>query len=180
MRRPVSILTGIAIFVLSAPWSGAYGQAGRVDTRLAAAEKYVAASDRYLHHSFLKRGMKGYGLTVMAGIKIIRFDAEIVSVVTRFGPHQDVILARLAGHKLEKTMVISGMSGSPVFMKDPKDGKFKMIGAVAYGWRAQNEPVCGIKPITMMWAAGTGRRRSASRFHLADPQRRPEASSKPP
>jgi hypothetical protein len=130
------------------------GKPPRVDTRLEAAEKHVAASDRYLHHSFLKRGMKGYGLTVMAGIKIVRFDAEIVSVVTKFGPHQDVILAQLAGHKLEKSMIIAGMSGSPVFMKDPKDGKFKMIGAVAYGWRGSNEPLCGIQPITQMLAAG--------------------------
>jgi hypothetical protein len=154
MLRPVSILTGITIFILSVPCTGARGQAKRVDTRLAAAEKHVAKSDRYLHHSFLKRGMKGYGLTVMVGTKVIRFDAEIVSVVTKWGPHLDVILAQLTGHKLEKTMIIAGMSGSPVFMKDPKDGKFKMIGAVAYGWRGSNEPLCGIQPITQMLAAG--------------------------
>jgi len=154
MPRSVTVLIAVAICMLSGFWSGAYGQAKRVDTRLVAAEKYVAKSDRYLHHSVLRRGMKGYGLTVMAGIKPIRFDAEIVSVVSKFGPHLDVILARLAGHKLEKSMIIAGMSGSPVFMKDPKDGKFKMIGAVAYGWRGQNEPICGIQPITQMLAAG--------------------------
>ena len=154
MPRLVSVIIGIAVCVLSVPCGGAYGQPPRVDTRLEAAEKFVAASDRYLHHSFLKRGMKGYGLTVMAGTKIIRFDAEIVSVVTKWGPHLDVILAQLAGHKLEKSMIIAGMSGSPVFMKDPKDGKFKMIGAVAYGWRGSNEPLCGIQPITQMLAAG--------------------------
>ncbi|MDP6636581.1 MAG: hypothetical protein QGG42_16910 [Phycisphaerae bacterium] len=154
MPRKVSVLIGIVVLVLSACWSGAQGQTKRVDTRLDAAEKFVAKSNRYLHHSALKRGMKGYGLTVMAGIKPIRFDAEIVSVVSKFGPHLDVILATLSGHKLEKTMIISGMSGSPVFMKDPKDGKFKMIGAVAYGWNGQNEPLCGIQPITQMLAAG--------------------------
>ena len=154
MPKPVSILTGIAICILSASWSAARAEPARVDTRLQAAEKHVAASDRYLHHRFLKRGMKGYGLTVMAGIKPVRFEAEIVSVVTRWGPHLDVILAQLSGHKLEKTMIVSGMSGSPVYMKDPKDGKFKMIGAVAYGWSGQNEPLCGIQPITQMLAAG--------------------------
>jgi len=154
MPRLVFVIIGIAVCVLSICRSEVCAAPKRVDTRLAAAEKYVAKSDRYLHHSFLKRGMKGYGLTVMAGTKIIRFDAEIVSVVTKFGPHLDVILAQLSGHKLEKTMIIAGMSGSPVFMKDPKDGKFKMIGAVAYGWSSQNEPLCGIQPITQMLAAG--------------------------
>jgi hypothetical protein len=154
MSRSVSILIGIAVSIVSASCGCVYGQPEQVDTRLKAAEKYVAASDRYLHHNFLKRGMKGYGLTVMAGIKPVRFEAEIVSVVSRFGPHLDVILARLKGLKLEKSMIISGMSGSPVFMKDPKDGKFKMVGAVAYGWSGQNEPLCGIQPITQMLAAG--------------------------
>jgi len=154
MPRSVFVLTGVAVFVLAAVVSAASGGAARVDTRLDAAEKYVAASDRYLHHSKLKRGMKGYGLTVMAGIKPVRFDAEIISVVTKWGPHLDVILVRLTGQRLEKSMIVAGMSGSPVFMKDPKDGKFKIIGAVAYGWRGQNEPVSGIQPITQMIAAG--------------------------
>ncbi|MCP4379024.1 MAG: hypothetical protein GY794_22975, partial [bacterium] len=154
MLRYVSILIGIAVSIMSASSGCLYGQRQQTDTRLKAAEKHVAESDRYLHHSVLKRGMKGYGLTVMAGIKPLRFDAEVVSVVGKFGPHQDVILARLKGLKLEKSMIISGMSGSPVFMKDPKDGKFKMVGAVAYGWDGQNEPLCGIQPITQMLAVG--------------------------
>lgn len=126
------------------------------DPRLAAAEKFVEQSDRYLHHSLLKRGMKGYGLTVMAGTEIQRFDVEIVSVLKKWGPHQDVILAKLSGLGLEKTGIIAGMSGSPVYMTDPRDGKSKMIGAVAYGWRFQNEPLCGIQPITQMLAVGEG------------------------
>jgi len=154
MPRLFFVIIGAAVCILSICRSEVCAAPRRVDTRLVSAEKYVAASDRYLHHSVLKRGMKGYGLTVMAGIKPVRFDAEIVSVVSRFGPHLDVILAQLSGHKLEKSMIIAGMSGSPVFMKDPKDGKFKMIGAVAYGWSSQNEPLCGIQPITQMLAAG--------------------------
>ena len=43
------------------------------------------------------------------------------------------------------------MSGSPVYMKDA-DGKFKLIGAVAYGWPGPKEPLCGIQPITQMLA----------------------------
>jgi len=98
--------------------------------------------------------MKGYGLTVLAGTEIVRFDVEIVSVMTQWGPHQDVILAKLSKHNLEKTGIIAGMSGSPCFIADPRDGKPKMIGAVAYGWSAQKEPLCGIQPITQMLAIG--------------------------
>lgn len=122
------------------------------DQALARAQSYVQKHpDKYLHHSKLRRGMKGYGLTVMAGTKIERFDAEIVSVMANWGPHQDVILAKLTGLGLEKSGIIAGMSGSPVYIQDA-DGKYKMIGAVAYGWPGPKEPLCGIQPITQMLA----------------------------
>ena len=127
---------------------------GGRDDRLDAARRFVEKSDRYLHHDKLRRGMEGYGLTVLAGSKIVRFKATIVSVLTRWGPHQDVIIAKLSGQNLEKTGIVSGMSGSPVYMRDGADGKDKLIGAIAYGWRAQKEPLCGIQPITQMLAAG--------------------------
>ncbi|MCL2700834.1 MAG: hypothetical protein FWE88_03975 [Phycisphaerae bacterium] len=122
------------------------------DVALERAKAYVDNSDRYLHHSHLKRGMKGYGKTVLAGVTIERFEVEIVSVVSHWGPHQDVILAKLSGLELEKTNVIAGMSGSPVYVVDPRDGKEKMVGAVAYGWFGQKEPLCGLQPITQMLA----------------------------
>ncbi len=122
------------------------------DPHLKAAAKFVKQSDRYMHHSKLSRGMKGYGLTVMAGTEPQKFSAEIVSVVDDWTPHQAVILARLKGLNLERSMIISGMSGSPVYMTDPDDGKTKLIGAVAYGWQFQNDPICGIQPITNMFA----------------------------
>jgi hypothetical protein len=121
------------------------------DGSLDAARKFVESSDKYMHQSKLKRGDKGYGLTVFVGTDIVKFDVEIVSVLTNWGPHQDVILAKLAGHDLEKTGIIAGMSGSPVYIHDT-DGKDKLIGAVAYGWRAQKDPLCGIQPITQMLA----------------------------
>ena len=122
-------------------------EAGK-DSRLEAARRHVEQSDRYLHHSHLARGMKGYGLTVLAGTEIVRFDVEILSVLTKWDLHQDVILARLSGQNLEKTGVIMGMSGSPVYVRH--DGKDKLIGAVAYRFFAQTEPLCGIQPITQM------------------------------
>ena len=135
------------------------------DDALLRAEAYVAKhGDRYLHHDKLKRGMTGYGLTVMAGTEIVRFDATIVSVMKKWGPHQDVILAKLKGLDLETSGIIAGMSGSPVYITDPADGKLKLIGAVAYGWSAPKEPLCGIQPITQMLAINgiLGQGRSAT------------------
>ncbi len=145
-RMPIGLAVVAVILMSSAPSPAAD------DSSLARARQFVKQSDRYLHHSRLSRGMKGYGLTVMAGTEIVRFEVEIVSVIDKWGPAQDVVLAMLSGQGLEGTRVISGMSGSPVFITDPRDGKDKMIGAVAYGWPMQNEPLCGIQPITQMFA----------------------------
>ena len=122
------------------------------DARLRKAEAFVAKSDKYLHQSKLRRGMTGYGLTVMAGTKIEKFDVIVISVMHNFSPHQDVILCKVSGLGLEKSGIIQGMSGSPIYIKDPADGKHKMIGALAYGWSFQKEPVCGIQPISQMLA----------------------------
>src|SRR6185436_18534313 len=56
----------------------------------------------------------------------------------------DLILARLSGGPLEKTGVIQGMSGSPVYI----DGK--LIGAVAYSFPFAKDPIAGIQPIGQM------------------------------
>ena len=138
MRSRIGLL--VLFIGLGIPAGGALARARPAeadpDLHLAAAKAFVEKSDKYLHHSRLRRGMRGYGLTVMAGTKIVRFDAEIVSVVTNWGAKQDVILAMLTKQKLETSGIISGMSGSPVYIRDPRDGKYKMIGAVAYGWMA--------------------------------------------
>ena len=122
------------------------------DNRLQDARRYVEESKRYIHHSKLKRGMTGYGLTVLSGTEIVRFDAEVVSVMRRWGPHQDTVLVRLSGQGLEKTGIIKGMSGSPVYVRDPADEQDKLIGAVAYGWQGQKGALCGVQPITQMLA----------------------------
>jgi hypothetical protein len=152
MRRPVFALTILLWLASTVAAAENPRAAGTTDTNLGAARRYVERSDRYLHHSRLRRGMKGYGLTVLAAAEIAKFDVEILSVMTRWGPHQDVILASLSGQNLQETGIIAGMSGSPVFVTDPKDGKEKMIGAVAYGWFAQKGARCGIQPIAQMLA----------------------------
>ncbi len=128
------------------------------DSRLKAATEWVLGSDQYLHQSQLRRGMTGYGLTVMAGTEIVRFDVEIVSVVVGYSPQRDMILARVSGQGLDTTGIISGMSGSPVYIHH--EGKDKMIGALAYGYSQQKSyqagPLCGIQPISQMLAIARG------------------------
>src|SRR5438874_11431122 len=94
--------------------------------------------------SQVRKGMKGYGLTVFEGTKLEKFDVEIIGVLNNIAPGQDMILARVDSPDVRRAGVIAGMSGSPIFI----DGK--VIGALAYGWQFAKEPVCGITPIEEM------------------------------
>jgi hypothetical protein len=94
----------------------------------------------------VKPGMKGKGRTVFAGTKVEDFDAEIIGVLTNVQPKRSVILARLTGRGLESTGVISGMSGSPVYI----DGM--LVGAVAFSFSYAKEAIAGITPIEEMLA----------------------------
>ena len=94
----------------------------------------------------LKAGMKGHGLTVRKGTRIETFQAELLGVLRNTSPGRDLVLARLSGIDLEKTGVIAGMSGSPVYI----DGK--LVGAVAFAWPFGKEPIAGITPFAQMQA----------------------------
>jgi hypothetical protein len=94
--------------------------------------------------SDVKKGMKGYGLTVFEGTKVEKFDVEILGVLNNIGPDQNLILARVDHPVVARAGIIAGMSGSPVFV----DGK--VIGALAYAWQFSKEPVAGITPIEEM------------------------------
>jgi len=93
----------------------------------------------------LVAGMKGYGFSDLGGGRgIQRFDVEILGVLKRYAPKQDLILAQVSGAGLEHSGIIAGMSGSPIYI----DGK--LVGALAYGWPFSKDPLCGITPIQSM------------------------------
>jgi hypothetical protein len=94
--------------------------------------------------SEVRKGMKGYGLTVFEGTQVEKFDVEILGVLENIGPEQNLILARVDHPVVARAGIIAGMSGSPVFV----DGK--VIGALAYAWQFAKEPVAGITPIDEM------------------------------
>jgi hypothetical protein len=56
------------------------------------------------------------GRTVLKGTKIEPFDVEVLGVLKNTSPGCDMVLCRLSGLGLEKTGVIAGMSGSPVYI----------------------------------------------------------------
>ena len=95
-------------------------------------------------------GMRGLCKTVFQGDSIEELDVEIIGTLKNFLPKKDIILARLYGEKIEYTGLVSGMSGSPVYL----DGK--LIGAIAYGWSFSKEPIAGITPIEQMLEIGSG------------------------
>lgn len=96
----------------------------------------------------IRAGQKGIGRTVFSGNKIEEFQVEVLGVLENIGPKQNVILARLSGGPLDRTGVMQGMSGSPVFI----DGK--LVGAVALAFNFAKEPIAGIRPIEEMLAVG--------------------------
>jgi hypothetical protein len=89
-------------------------------------------------------GMKGYGRTVMHGTKIENFDAEVLGVLKNTSPGRDMFICRLSGLNLDKTGIIAGMSGSPIYIHG------KLLGAVAYAWSFGKEPIAGVTPFCQM------------------------------
>jgi hypothetical protein len=92
----------------------------------------------------VRAGMKGHGRTVLKGTKLETFDAEVLGVLKNTNPGRDMVLCRLSGLNLERTGVIAGMSGSPIYI----DGK--LLGAVAYAWAFGKEPIAGVTPFSQM------------------------------
>ena len=100
-------------------------------------------------------GLRGIGKTVFSGNRIEEFQVEVLGVLENIGPKQSLILARLSGGPLEKTGVLQGMSGSPVYI----DGR--LAGAVALAFPFAKEPIAGIRPIEEMVRVTEAGRESA-------------------
>jgi hypothetical protein len=107
------------------------------------------ADDEFRFNGFmeveeLRPGMRGIGRTVFSGTKVEDFDVEILGVLENVWPEGDLILVRIEGGPLEKTGVISGMSGSPVYIEG------RLIGALAFAWPFAREAIAGVTPIKDM------------------------------
>lgn len=92
----------------------------------------------------VRRGMRGYGLTVVEGTRIDTFRVELLDVMRGRGRSGDIILVTVSGLDIEENGIAQGMSGSPVFV----DGR--LLGALAYGYPYAKKSIAGITPIGEM------------------------------
>jgi hypothetical protein len=95
----------------------------------------------------IRPGMKGKGKTAFSGRQVEDFGVTIIGVMENVEPRRNIILAELSGQGLESTGVLSGMSGSPVYIDD------RLIGAVAYSFPFARKAIAGITPIEEMLAS---------------------------
>src|SRR6516164_11163982 len=102
-------------------------------------------SPQFFSVNDVRPGLKGVGRTVFEGDRIEEFQVEISGVLKNvLAPKRDVILAHLSGARLEKTGVVAGMSGSPVYVKG------KLLGAVAIAFPFSKDSYALITPIQDM------------------------------
>jgi hypothetical protein len=97
----------------------------------------------------VKPGMKGTAKTVFRGVEITEFSIEVIGVLPKFDLGGDLVLIRaLDGPLIERgSGVVGGMSGSPVYL----DGR--LLGAIAYSWTFEKEPIGGVTPMESMLSA---------------------------
>jgi len=105
--------------------------------------------------------MRGTGRTVFSGTRIEEFQVEILGVLENVGPKQSIVLARLSGGPLEKTGVLQGMSGSPVYIQG------RLLGAVAMSFPFSKEPLCAIRPIEEMLRSAQGELEQSARIRFS-------------
>lgn len=97
--------------------------------------------------SRVEEGMTGYGKTVFENQTIDTFGVTVLGTLRDAMPDQDMILIRAEHPILESTQVMSGMSGSPIYVNG------KLIGALAYSWGFAKEPIAGVTPIENIFQA---------------------------
>jgi len=119
--------------------------------------------------SDVRAGMQGYGLTAFQGTAPEKFGVEVLGVLKGAFAKGDLVLVRMSGPVLDEAGIISGMSGSPVYV----DGK--LLGAVAYGWRYTKVPLAGITPAEDMMRVQEMDRRTAAGRRAAAKERAREA-----
>ena len=107
---------------------------------------HLPAATKILPLDQIRSGMVGTGYTVFKGNQLDEFKVHILGILQNvIGPKRNLILARLEGEPLSETGIISGMSGSPVYIED------QLIGAVSYSLGTfSKEPIAGITPIGEM------------------------------
>jgi hypothetical protein len=104
----------------------------------------LLATEEIMNIDEIMPGMKGYGKTVFTGDRIDIFDVEVLGILRNWDAKSNMILIKMSGGPLERSGIISGMSGSPVYIDN------RLIGSVAYGWSFSKDAIAGVTPINEM------------------------------
>lgn len=104
----------------------------------------LLATENIMNIDEIVPGMKGYGKTVFLGDRVEMFNVEVLGILRNWEAKSNMILIKMSGDPLEKSGIIAGMSGSPVYIDN------RLIGAVAYGWSFAKEAIAGVTPINEM------------------------------
>ena len=89
-------------------------------------------------------GRTGVCVTEMDGGERVEIPVTVLGTIGTGAPRGDIVLVRLDDSRFEKTGIIAGMSGSPVYL----DGQ--LLGALAFGWPFSKEPIGGVTPFERM------------------------------
>lgn len=93
----------------------------------------------------VKPGLKGECRTVFSGTKIEAFGFEVMGVEKDgVGPGRDLIWCRMTSDPTRQMVIAGGMSGSPCYIEG------RHMGALAYGWTFNKDPIFGVQPIESM------------------------------
>ena len=125
----------------------------------------LLASGKIIRSSDVKRGMRGYGLSVFQGTTIEKFPVEVLGVLQKVNGGGDIVLIKVLGGTVVKrnSGIVAGMSGSPVYING------KMLGAIALGWGFPKEPIGGVTPITEMLQTSLPKETPSSRVAALAP-----------
>lgn len=125
----------------------------------------VSAAD-VIDPSMVVPGTTGVCLTEMDGGEMVEIPLTVIGTVGPSTPEGEMVLVRLEDERFRETGIIAGMSGSPVYV----DGR--LLGALAFGWSFQKEPIGGVTPFTRMETladeSDAGRGAAAARPDLAE------------
>ncbi len=113
---------------------------GEAGTKLAWDSKAFMGLDE------VKPSMTGYGKTVYQGTKIETFNVVVLGVLRKIDIDFDMILIKVtSGPYVDRKLnSVEGMSGSPIYING------RLIGAYAFGWKEEQEPVAGVTPVAEM------------------------------
>ena len=114
-----------------------------------AAVRAVGAAD-VIRPEEVAPGTRGVCVTEMDGGERVEFPVTVLGTVGPAAPEAEMVLVRLEDPRFAETGIIAGMSGSPVYV----DGR--LLGALAFGWAFEREPIGGVTPFVRMQPIGGG------------------------